>query len=30
MKKQQGVADKEDGNETTPIYIVYVATICKT
>ena len=27
MRKQQGAADKEDRNETTPIYVVYAATM---
>jgi len=29
MRKQQGAADKEDENETTPTHVVH-ATICKT
>jgi len=28
MRKQQGAADKEDENETTPTHVA--ATICKT
>jgi len=27
MKKQEGAADKEDRNETTPIHVVYAATM---
>jgi len=27
MKKQEGAADKEDRNETTPIHVVHAATM---
>jgi len=27
MKKQEGAADKKDRNETTPIHVVYTATM---
>jgi len=30
MRKQQGAADKEDKNETTPTHVVHATTICKT
>jgi len=30
MKKQQVIADRWDGNKTTPTYIIHEATTCKT